>query len=219
MKRIIGLLLPLVLIVIGIQFTRDYFGDTGAESKEKYEKLISEGETTTAKLASKYKETTIKIAGLPIKLYEVEYTFSANNQTYSGTKSLSGPPSEPLMQVTFLSTDPSVNAINPNEELAKMEEYEKSSSTLYIGLGLLVVGLLIGFYRIKSFIKSKIGPTSTEGEKTSLELDKSKVLKKEQKNLENEKIFDSKSMIEELKKSESIKKDFEPSDHSKFMPK
>jgi len=219
MKRIIGLLLPLVLIVIGVQFTRDYFGDTRAESKEKYEKLISEGETTTAKLASQYKETTIKIAGLPIKLYEVEYTFSANDQTYSGTKSLSGPPSEPLMQVTFLSSDPSVNAINPSEELTKMEEHENSSSTLYIGLGLLVIGLLIGFYRIKSFRKPKIEPTSTKEEKTDSELEKKKVLKKEEKNLENEKTFASNSIIEELKQGESIKKDFEPSDHSKFMPK
>ena len=219
MKKIIGLLLPLVLIVIGIQFTRDYFGDTRAESKERYENLISEGEKTTAKLASQYKETTIKIAGLPVKLYEVEYTFSANGKKYSGSKSLQGPPSEPLMQVTFLPSDPNINAINPSEELSKVEEHENSSSTLYIGLGLLVVGLLIGYYRVKSFRKPRIVQTAHEERKAGSESKKKTDLKEEEKNLENKKTIDSKNTIEELKKGQSTKKDFEPSDHSKFMPK
>ncbi len=227
MKKIIGLLLPLILIVIGIQFTRDYFGDNGAETKAKYEKLISEGQTATANLASQYKETTIKIAGLPIKLYEVEYSFSANGQEYSGTKSLKGPPSELQMEVTYLSSDPSVNAINPNEELNSIGEYESSSSTLYIGLGLLLVGLIIAYFRIKSFRKPKIDLSNRKEkkvnrkteEKTEFRNEKKSKFKLEKTDLVNEKSADSKEIIEDLKKSNEIKKDFEPSDHSKYMPK
>ncbi len=227
MKKIIGLLLPLILIVIGIQFTRDYFGNNGAETKAKYEKLISEGQTATANLASQYKETTIKIAGLPIKLYEIEYSFSVNGQEYSGTKSLKEPPGKPQMEVTYLSSDPSENAINPNEELNSIREYERSSSTLYIGLGLLLVGLIIAYSRIKSFRKQKNDLNNRKEkevkqkteEKTEFRNEKKSKYRLDKIELVNKKSTDSKKIIESLKKDNKIKKDFEPSDHSKYMPK
>ena len=226
LKKVIGLLLPLALIVIGIQFTRDYFGDNGAELKQKYEQLIAEGATTRADLADQYKETTIKIAGLPIKLYEVEYTFDVLGDEFSGTKSLKSPPIQAQMEVTYLPSDPDVNAINPQQELANVKDYENSSSTLYIGLALLLVGLLIGYNRVRAFQQPKTELTATTETATMGKAAKTTSVKKESKTDTAEKTDlkgkiskDHKEFLEDLKKEKVFKKDFESSDHSKFMPK
>lgn len=224
MKKVIGLLLPLAMIIIGIQFIRDHFGDTGEELKQKYEQLSNEGATTTAQLADQYKETTIKIAGIPIKLYEVEYTFSVLGDEFSGKKSLSGPPTQAQMEVTYLPSDPDINAIQPQEELSQMLERSKSNTSLYIGLALLLVGLFIGIGRVKAFQQPKKPETipSNRSKQSTVIIPKSKVETPAQATSKTETklkpVAASNTTIADLKNEAKVKKDFKPSDHNRFMP-
>ncbi len=227
MKKVIGLLLPLAMIIIGIQFIRDHFGDTSKELKQKYERLSNEGATTTAQLADQYKETTIKIAGIPIKLYEVEYTFFVLGDEFSGKKSLNDPPTQAQMEVTYLPSDPDINAIQPQEELSKMLEQSNSNTSLYIGLALLLVSLIIGIGRVKAFKQPK-KPEAIIADKTkqsSMVTPKTKVTAAAQAKTvilpktKPKPVVVSNSIISELKNEAQVNKDFKPSDHNRFMPK
>ncbi len=155
MNKILNLLLPVFLLVIGVQFTRDYFGDTGKEKRSQLEQLISGGEEALGILKSEYKEKTIKIAKIPIKTYEVGYEFEVGDTRYSGLKTLQELPTEPTIRVKYLPSNPEINAANPEEELASLTEYEGSTSTLLLGLGLILAGCGLGFFRYKSFQKTK----------------------------------------------------------------
>jgi hypothetical protein len=155
MKTIISFLLPIALLVIGVQFTRDYFGDTSKERKTKLEELISGGTETDGVLQNEYTEKTIKIAKIPVKTYEVTYSFKVNETEYTGTKTLKSPPTESAIKITYLPTNPAINASNPQEELALLNNYENDSTTLIIGLVLMLAGLGLGYFRFKSYQKSK----------------------------------------------------------------
>ena len=155
MSRILNLLLPIFLLAIGVQFTRDYFGDTSKKKRNNLEQLISQGEETLGILKSEYKEKTIKIARMLVKTYEVGYTFKVDENEYSGLKTLKSPPTEPTIKVKYLPSNPMINAVNPEAELAALDEYEGNTSTLLVGLGLILAGLGLGFFRYKSFQKTK----------------------------------------------------------------
>jgi hypothetical protein len=122
MNKILSFLLPVFLFALGIQFTRDYFGGTSKEEKSNLEQLMSQGEETMGVLKSEYTEKTTKIAGLPIKTYEVGYTFKVGEKEYSGIKQLDNPPTEPVVSVKYLPSDPTINAVDPASELASLSE-------------------------------------------------------------------------------------------------
>ncbi len=155
MNKILQLALPLILVVIGVQFTRDYLGDTGQEKRKQLEELIATGKETTGTLKGEYVEKTIKIAKMPVKTYEVSYDFVANDKNYTGVKTLKMPPKESTVKVVYLDSNPEINAVNPQEELASFKKSEGDSTTLLLGLGLILVGLGLGFYRYKSLAKNK----------------------------------------------------------------
>jgi hypothetical protein len=155
MNKILSFLLPVFLLALGIQFTRDYFGGTSKEEKSNLEQLISQGEETMGFLNSEYTEKTTKIAGLPIKTYEVGYTFKVGEKEYSGIKKLENPPTEPIVSVKYLPSEPTINAVDPVSALASLNESEGDSKTLLVGLGLVLAGAGLGFFRFKSLQKAK----------------------------------------------------------------
>ena len=152
--KIFTFLLPVILLVIGVQFIRDYLGNTTKDEKNFLEQLISNGQETDGVLGEKYEEKTIKIAGAKIKTYIVNYTFKVDEKEYSGTKSLKNPPTEPIVKVKYLPSNPSVNAVNPEEEIAEIEE-SQGTSTLLIGLALILAALGLGYYRYSVYKKTK----------------------------------------------------------------
>lgn len=154
MTKILSFLLPVFLLALGVQFTRDYFGDTAKEERSNLEQLVAQGEETIGFLKSEYTEKTIKIAKVPIKTYEVGYTFKVGEKEYSGVKTLENPPTEPTISVKYLPSDPMVNAADPASELASLNESE-GTTTLLIGLGLILAGAGLGFFRFKSLQKAK----------------------------------------------------------------
>lgn len=155
MSKLLNLILPVFLLILGVQFTRDYFGNTSKEKKNNLEQLISKGEETVAILNAEYKEKTIKIRGSRTKTYEVGYTFKVGDKEYSGLKTLNSPPAEPMMKVTYLASNPLINAANPAEELASLTKLEGDGFALLLGLGLILAGLGLGFFRYKSFFTAK----------------------------------------------------------------
>ena len=141
------------MLVIGVQFTRDYFGDTTKERRSKLEQLVSQGEEAIATLDNEYEEKTMKVAKVPITTYTVGYTFKVDDKEYSGKKTLKSPPTEPTIQVMYLASNPMTNAANPKEELTSLDEYEGGTTTLLMGLGLILAGLGLGFFRFRAFQK------------------------------------------------------------------
>jgi hypothetical protein len=152
--KILNFLLPVVLLVIGVQFIRDYLGDTTKDEKTYLEQLISNGQETDGILDKNYEEKTIKIAGAKIKTYKVSYTFKVDEKEYSGIKSLKNPPTEPIIKVKYLPSNPSVNAVNPEEEIAEIEE-SQGTSTLLFGLALILAAIGLGYYRFSVYKKTK----------------------------------------------------------------
>lgn len=247
MKKLTRLVFPILLLIIGVQVTRDYFGSSTGEAKEKYETLISSGQTTVAQLNSEYKETTIKVAKIPIKTYEVYYTFSVNGKQYNGTKKLRSPPIDRTMQVVYLPSNPVINSINPKEELKKINEMEGEISTLMIGAGVILLGLFLLYNRLKKMKKTKSISSTIEKKKFNFMQKKEASPKKEKKTLiealtideKNQKIKDlglkmktqsegykpntalsiSKTFVEELKKDRDVKRKYTKSDHTQYMPK
>ncbi|MEZ4986025.1 MAG: hypothetical protein R2795_13480 [Saprospiraceae bacterium] len=155
MNKIFNLLLPAFLLIIGVQFSRDYFGNTSKDERNQLEQLISGGEETFGVLKSEYKEKTVKVAKVPIKTYEVGYDFKVGEKEYSGLKTMKSPPTEPVVKVKYLPSNPEINAVDPEEELASLSAYEGDIFTLLIGLGLILAGLGLGYFRYKSFQKGK----------------------------------------------------------------
>lgn len=150
MKKLLGLVLPVILILIGIQFTRDYFGNSIKERKSELEQLISQGDETVGVLKEQYKEKTMKIGKRKIITYEIGYTFSVNDKKFNGTKTLTEKPSDLFVKVKYLPSNPQINAVDPEKELNSLVEREGKTSTLLIGLGLIIAGFLLGFFRIKA---------------------------------------------------------------------
>ncbi len=150
MGKLLTLIFPVVLIVMGIQFSRDYFGDTTKDQRNKLEQLIANGESTTATLSSEYKTKKIKIAKVPIKMHEFDYSFNVGTKEYQGKKTYTAQlPASSAVNVKYLADDPSVNAIAPAEALASLEETSGTPSLL-IGLGMILVGGFLGYRRLKA---------------------------------------------------------------------
>jgi len=154
MSKILSFLVPLAMLIIGIQFLRDYFGVSEPEKREKLELLVAQGQETDGILNSEYTEKVTKIRRKKIVSYEVGYKFKVGETEYTGTKSLRSPPTDPLVKVKYLPGDPNVNEIEPEAALASINSSKGDSGTLLFGLALALGGLGYAYYRYRSFKKA-----------------------------------------------------------------
>ena len=155
MGKIISFLLPAILIVIGVQFTRDYFSDTNKEKKATLQQLLTNGKDAEAVLDSEYTEKTVTIARIPVKTYEVKYSFTVDGKNYTGLQVSKTEPAEATVKVKYLPNDPSVNAAGAEQELTDLNEQQDSGRGLYVGLAIIAAGLGLGVYRYISYKKSQ----------------------------------------------------------------
>ena len=148
MSKLFRLIIPMILIVIGIQFTRDYFGNTTKGEREILEQLIAKGQETTGVLKSEFEEKVTSIASIDMTTYNMTYSFKVGDQDYEGTKSFKELPDASEVDVKYLPSDPTVNAANPEAELVSLNEQKGDLTTLLIGLGLILAGAGLGAFRI-----------------------------------------------------------------------
>lgn len=156
MGRIFGFILPVVLLLIGIQFVRDYFGQTEQQKRKNLEQLVAGGQETDGTFTGEFEDKTIKVAKVPIPGFDVEYSFAVGDKTYTGRKRMKELPNYKDVKVSYLPADPNINAADPSAELAKLNDYENDNLTLFIGLGLMLAGLGLGFFRFRAFQRSRM---------------------------------------------------------------
>jgi hypothetical protein len=148
-NKIAKLIIPVIMIIIGIQFTRDYFGSTTKERKNELIELREKGQTTTGTLDSVYKEQTIKVLGVPTKYYIYTYSFYMGGGSYSGKFDSNKQLLKLSCQVTYLKDDPGINSLDVEYELAKINEVSGSKTSLIIGLVLIIIGGASAFFTLK----------------------------------------------------------------------
>ena len=100
-----------------------------------YEKMIATDSKTMAELESEYKETTVKIAKIPVKSYDFNYNFKVNDREFKGSYTTFELPKTTSIEVYYLPENPAVNCLNPQKLLATELEEKSSNSNLYWGIG------------------------------------------------------------------------------------
>jgi len=147
LNKIYSVLAILLFFVLCKGCISDYIKGGDNKAIGNYEKMLFDNTTATAKLSSTYKETTVKIAGLPIKTYDFRYSFNVNGVDYSGGNTFKELPKNPYVKVYYLKEDPYFNCVDPKELLATEKAKNTSKTDLYWGIAWGVLGLLtlLGF--------------------------------------------------------------------------
>jgi len=144
MRNYFRLAIGVLLMMGGCSFTTDYFSESKqAELDLKvdhYEQLVKSSVEATAVLDSVYKETTMKLMGVPITTYETKYFFNVDDKMYTGIYNPTSPPTIPMITIKYLAADPSINSNDPQHELDLLKDRKVSKSSLYIGLVFLALG-------------------------------------------------------------------------------
>ncbi|SDF76918.1 hypothetical protein [Chitinophaga filiformis] len=123
------------------------------------EAMMKDNTVAVAKVDPTYKEVTIKVMGLPMKHYEVTYTYDVNGGgPYKGERTLSSPPTSAEMPLYYAKSDPSYSSFEPQEDIKRITERSSSNSNLYWCIGLYVVAVLALFGYISealNYLKAK----------------------------------------------------------------
>lgn len=120
-----------------------YFGqETNAKKVAAYTNLVQRGKEITAEYDSEYTERTIKVMRVPVKTYEMKYSFTVNGKTYRGRRVLDKAPTSATLKVWYDPENPAIFSTSPEEDLKAEKESSKSTSMLWIAgvLGLMSLG-------------------------------------------------------------------------------
>ena len=162
MKEVFEKLIQLGMIALCLVFcqtcTNDYIKGGDNSAIVKYKKIISDNTYTTATLSPIYTERTIKVAGIPIKNYDFDYSFEIDNQRYEGKKTFSEVPKSSQLKIFYLKENPNFHTLNPQSDLKTEKDKNSATANLYWGIfwGFLSIILLIGFIKnIREFINNR----------------------------------------------------------------
>ena len=244
-KKLSKLIVPVILVVLGSQFVMNHFRLNSQISN--LELLVSEGSKIETVLNKEYKEVTIKIAKLPVKYYEFEYSFNYKGKQYNGNESFSSIPNTLRAEVTFLPENPTINNINPIKDLNELKEDKGSFINLIIGSLMMLVGGFLLYSRIKNipaknnfdnqrsefynnepkskisekkkFKKQKIEPAIIKEEKFQTKSENSFI--NEMRAKRNKHVTEGVKLNQEFKNEMKLRRerDFGVTDHSKYLPK
>lgn len=147
------LTISLIALVITISLLLSHFYFSKAE-QNKYEKLISEGIVTKAKLNQNYKRTNFTIKGHEIEILSTHYSFSSKGNKYTGYFHLDHLDSlKEFIEIRYLPKKPNINDCNVKQKLEKIKYEKEDSFNLFIAKISFVVFLgsfIIGFLQLKS---------------------------------------------------------------------
>ncbi|KAA2242663.1 hypothetical protein F0L74_09025 [Chitinophaga agrisoli] len=104
--------------------------------------MIKDNSVAIANVDPQYKEVTIKILGVPVKHYEVNYTYQVNGSgPYSGIRALSTQPTSAEMPLYYAKSDYSYSSFEPEEDIKRITAAASSRSRLYWSIGWLVIAV------------------------------------------------------------------------------
>lgn len=154
-KGVINLFIGLIAAFFAYHGLSDYFWGN-QERFEKYQQLQVEGATAFANLDTAYQSMTIKIKGIETTIYFIDYFFDLEGKNYKGTYYFKHPDSvvSDQVEVSYLPTDPKINATDIEQELADAKKELESKGDLWFGLaGVVSTILLIFFGGIRNILK------------------------------------------------------------------
>lgn len=160
-------IISIVILVLSItcckQCTSEYIKGGDNKAISNYEKMLFDNSTIEAELYPEYKQTTIKIAGLPLKSYDFRYHFDLEGIKYEGKHTFNtNLPKSNRLKVYYLKNDPNFNTQNPKSELETEKEKNSSNSNLYWGIGWGVFSILTLLGVINEFKKKEEPELETE---------------------------------------------------------
>ncbi|MTH16289.1 hypothetical protein [Flavobacterium sp. LC2016-01] len=154
-EKIWGVVLVIIAFSCCKQCSSEYIKGGDNKAISNYEKMIFDNSTAVAELYPEYKETTVKIAHVPIKTYEFRYHFDVNGNKYEGQHTFSTDlPKSNQLKVYYLKDDPNFNTQDPQTKLDAEKEKNSSNSSLYWAIGWGILGLMM-LYGLISELRKK----------------------------------------------------------------
>lgn len=238
LKRLGYWLFAFWLLYAGSQFIGAYLGYYKMKEKALYEELIASGGNAIATFQPKQsKDKVVTIAGMEIHNYIMAYTFNVDGKVYNGVYETKELPENLQKRVYYLKSDPSKNAMEPEKSLLTINESLTSKSDLWIGIGLFLLGIFMlmrGIQKFlnnkKSFDKNEFFPIAKKNkgvaEVTDFSSESSDKFKRSIDPGLDEKVKKSSALVGEendavISKEElqaKSKREFEVTDHHRFMP-
>lgn len=159
-KSIRSLLGSILCAVLFFIFSKgcisDYVKGSNKNDIAHYEKMIRDSSVAMGVLASVYDETTIKIAGAPIKSYDFKFTYTVDGVKHTGNKTYTQLPETPLITLYYLKDDPSVYSLDPRAALITEKEKETSLKPLCWGIFFGIISLAAAYSVIQWFKKDPV---------------------------------------------------------------
>jgi len=155
---------PIIGIVIIIIIGNGCYSSHRERQKEtRYipllQEMLKDNTVAVAKVDPVYKEVTMKVMGVPMKHYEVTYTYMVNGGgPYNGSRYLYEPPASAEMPLYYAKSDPSYSSFEPEEDIKRIKEKAASNSNLYWGIGWYAVAFLalVGYLsEARNYLKAK----------------------------------------------------------------
>lgn len=155
MRQVVGvfnIIAGIVILYLAFHGLSMYFGGTQADI-DKFSKLINEGETTMAVFDSTYTEIKVKRS----TSYFMRYSFTVDGKEYTGSHSYDSIDDlySPLVEIKYLKSNPEINGLQLEEQLAKAQASSESDMDLYLGIGALLVGAYFVFSGLRRFRRQK----------------------------------------------------------------
>lgn len=154
MSNFFKFIIPIILIILGIQFTRDFFGGRVEDEVKNLRELITNGVKTHATLQNEYKIQTIKILGVPTKYYDYKYAFIVNGSVIQGKYTFDKEQTDNDIEIIYLPKNPEINSVNPKDRIKFLESGKNNNIVLIIGLILIFLGVFIGYSKYKNIRNS-----------------------------------------------------------------
>ena len=154
MKKIITLIVGVLIAIFGWNLQEKNLGST--INIDHYKKLCEEGIKTTATLKNQYTHTK----GRLINMFTYEYTYNVNGKAFTKENTSNVLPKTNNFEITYLPNDPGISERgNP----CKVAKKNKSSSFLmYLGIAMLLIGIMTAWISFKRIIKGAIKPLNQE---------------------------------------------------------
>ncbi|MBW8684751.1 hypothetical protein [Chitinophaga rhizophila] len=149
---------PIISVALMLFFANGCFSSYKDRQKEMrhlplLEAMMKDNTVAIATVNPGYKEVTMKIMGVPIKYYEVTYSYQLNGGgPYNGERILSSPPATTEMPLYYAKSEPSYSSFEPELDIKRIKEAAASTSKLYWSIGWVVLSLMVAIQFVAEIV-------------------------------------------------------------------